>query len=98
MDAMKINEKTGANKCERKSESEIKEKVKVLKADLSEGYLWRKKFSAKEEIPRWKVHTAWPMIPGYTTKHQSENIKMKTLKQNTKNTITAQIFVFQVSV
>lgn len=36
---MKINEKTGANKCERKSESEMKEKVKVLKADLSEGYL-----------------------------------------------------------
>ena len=36
---MKINERTGANKCERKSEGEMKEKVKVLKADLSEGYL-----------------------------------------------------------
>ena len=36
---MKINEKTGAHKCERKSESEMKEKVKVWTADLSEGYL-----------------------------------------------------------
>ena len=60
----------------------MKEKVKVLKADLSEGYLWRKKFSAKEEIPRWKVHTAWPMIPGYNTKHKTQIIKHKT--QNTK--------------
>ena len=38
------------------SQKDISKKAKVCEVNLSKGYLWKKKFSAKGEILRWAAH------------------------------------------